>query len=163
MGAHVRRANPRDVLPPCDALQAVSISSAHRLLRRGRPFGPPLFDTELLDEARDTARLELLSRLRDDGQPRGVHFVALCANLRRQFEFVQQTWANNARFAGLSDNKDALTGDNDRPGAAPSVMTIPRRPRRWRTSPLPRFVTVRAGAYFFLPGLRALRFLADRG
>jgi hypothetical protein len=41
-----------------------------------------------------------------------------------------------------------------------SFMTIPRNPVRWRTSALPRFVVVRAGAYFFLPGVRALRFLA---
>jgi len=31
---------------------------------------------------------------------------------------------------------------------------------RRRVSQLPSFVTVRGGAYFFLPGLRALRYLA---
>jgi Dyp-type peroxidase family len=163
MGSHVRRTNPRDVLPPCGPSEALSISAAHRLIRRGRMFGPPLFDTSLLDEATDAGRLDLLEHIEDDGQPRGVHFVALCASLRRQFEFVQQTWVNNARFGGLTDSKDAVTGDNGRPGATPSVMTIPRRSLRWRTSALPRFVTVRGGAYFFLPGLRALRFLSGRG
>jgi hypothetical protein len=39
-------------------------------------------------------------------------------------------------------------------------MTIPARPLRLRTSALPRFVTVKAGAYFFMPSLRALQFLA---
>ena len=39
-------------------------------------------------------------------------------------------------------------------------MTIPRRPFRLRTAALPRFVTVRAGAYLFMPSLTALRFLA---
>jgi hypothetical protein len=29
-----------------------------------------------------------------------------------------------------------------------------------RVSDLPQFVTVRGGAYFFLPGLRALRYIA---
>jgi hypothetical protein len=28
---------------------------------------------------------------------------------------------------------------------------------------LPRFVSVRGGAYFFLPGIRALRYLASDG
>ena len=84
------------------------------------------------------------------------------ASLRRQFEFVQQTWANNHHFGGLADNKDPLIGDNDRPAGPVSFMTIPRRPARLRTFALPRFVTVRAGAYFFLPGLRALRFLSLR-
>ena len=39
-------------------------------------------------------------------------------------------------------------------------MTIPHRPFRLRTAALPRFVKVRAGAYLFMPSLRALRFLA---
>jgi hypothetical protein len=30
-------------------------------------------------------------------------------------------------------------------------------------SRLPQFVTVRGGAYFFLPSLRALRYFADAG
>jgi len=33
-----------------------------------------------------------------------------------------------------------------------------------RVSGLPQFVTVRGGAYFFLPGIRALRYIAgERG
>jgi len=32
-----------------------------------------------------------------------------------------------------------------------------------RIAGLPRFVTVHGGAYFFLPGLRALRYIADVG
>jgi hypothetical protein len=32
-----------------------------------------------------------------------------------------------------------------------------------RLSGLPQFVTVRGGAYFFLPGIRALRYLAQIG
>jgi hypothetical protein len=41
-------------------------------------------------------------------------------------------------------------------------MTIPRKTGLHRTSPLPRFVTVSASAYLFMPGVRALRFLGDR-
>ena len=73
---------------------------------------------------------------------------------------MQQTWCNNPRFGGLHDNKDPIVGDNGAPGEPPSRMTIPGG-RRWRTAALPRFVTVRAGAYLFMPGLRALRFLAQ--
>jgi hypothetical protein len=39
-------------------------------------------------------------------------------------------------------------------------MTIPKRPVRKRIKGLPAFTTIRGGAYFFLPGIRALRFLA---
>ena len=161
-GAHIRRVNPRDVVVPCAPEQSLSVSASHRLLRRGRVYGAPLFDQTVLDFPLDPKRLAFLGNLRDDGQPRGIHFLAVCGSLRKQFEFVQQTWANNPRFAGLTDNKDPLTGDNDRPGAASGFMTIPANPIRVRLGPLPRFVTVRGGGYFFLPGIAALRFLARR-
>jgi hypothetical protein len=40
-------------------------------------------------------------------------------------------------------------------------MTIPKRPVRRKLMGLPALTTVRGGAYFFLPGIRALRFLAS--
>ena len=36
---------------------------------------------------------------------------------------------------------------------------IPKRPIRKKITGLPAFTTVRGGAYFFLPGLKALRYL----
>jgi hypothetical protein len=39
-------------------------------------------------------------------------------------------------------------------------MTIPAQPLRLRTAALPRFVTVKAGAYLFMPSMRALQYLA---
>jgi hypothetical protein len=39
-------------------------------------------------------------------------------------------------------------------------MTIPNRPIRKKIKGLPAFTTVRGGAYFFLPGIKALRYLA---
>jgi len=38
-------------------------------------------------------------------------------------------------------------------------MVTPDRPVRIQVEGLPRFVTVRAGTFFFLPGFRALRAL----
>ena len=40
-------------------------------------------------------------------------------------------------------------------------MTIPKRPIRKKITGLPAFTTMKGGAYFFLPGIRALRYLAD--
>jgi len=40
------------------------------------------------------------------------------------------------------------------------VFTIPEQPFRTRVCGLPEFVSTLGGAYFFLPGLRALRYLA---
>ncbi len=144
VGAHVRRANPRDAIRPNGPQQSLGMSEAHRLLRRGRVFGPPPAPAAVPDE----------------GRPRGIHFLCVNASIRSQFEFVQQTWCNNPHFSGLRDNRDPLVGDSAGPGQPPSHMTIPRRPTLLRTSAVPRFVTVRAGAYLFLPSLTTLRFLA---
>jgi Dyp-type peroxidase family len=160
LGAHVRRTNPRDDVKPYPAAESLSMSEAHRLLRRARVFGPTLFDPKhLADATSDACRTALLA-LTEDGRARGIHFFCVNANIRSQFEFVQQTWSNNPRFGGLNDNKDPISGDNNRKDEPSSHMTIPAQPLRLRTSALPRFVTVRAGAYLFMPGLRALQFLA---
>jgi hypothetical protein len=90
---------------------------------------------------------------------RGIHFFSVNASIRSQFEFVQQTWCNNPRFGGLSANKDPLVGDHARTGEEPTRMTIPQPAGGFRTGPLRRIVTVRGGAYLFMPGLSALRFL----
>jgi len=69
-------------------------------------------------------------------------------------------------FAGLLDETDPLVGrrtatvggGGDAPG---NTMTIQAEPIRTRVHGLRDFVTVKGGAYFFLPGLRALRYLAS--
>jgi Dyp-type peroxidase family len=136
LGAHIRRANPRDGLDP-DAGPEQSLQSVnrHRLLRRGRAYGDPSGPGE-----------------------RGIHFICLNANIARQFEFVQHTWLNNPKFAGLYDDTDPLVATHQ--GDVGRTLTVQARPLRQRVTGLPAFVTVRGGAYFFLPGVRALRFLA---
>lgn len=163
LGAHIRRTNPRDVIKPYATAQSLSMSEAHRLLRRARAFGPALFDAAVLTDPGKLAGRRVLLELADDGNARGTHFFCVNANIRRQFEFVQQTWCNNPRFGSLNDNKDPISGDNARTDQPSSHMTIPRRPFRVRTAALPRFVKVRAGAYLFMPSLAALRFLAAIG
>jgi Dyp-type peroxidase family len=164
VGAHVRRTNPRDALRPYPRQQSLNMTEAHRLIRRGRVFGPPLFDPGVLRLGSDEACQTLLE-LRDDGRARGVHFFCVNASLKSQFEFVQQTWSNNPRFGGLNDNMDPLTSSPCEEETS-SRMTIPRRGApagagALRTQVLPRFVTVKAGAYLFLPSLTALRFLGN--
>jgi hypothetical protein len=136
------------------------MSEAHRLLRRGRVFGPTSVDPKALADATSDACRTALLALTEDGRARGIHFFCVNASIRSQFEFVQQTWCNNPRFGGLNDNKDPISGDNNRTDEPSSHMTIPAQPLRLRTAALPRFVTVKAGAYLFMPSLRALQFLA---
>jgi len=112
-------------------------SNRHRIIRRGRSYQ---------DRASAT------------GEPgkRGLLFVAINADIGRQFELIQQSWINNSKFNGLQDEKDPIVSDNDGNG----TMTIQATPLRRRIHGLPRFVTVRGGGYFFLPGIKAIDFLA---
>jgi hypothetical protein len=84
------------------------------------------------------------------------------ANIKRQFEFVQSAWLMGSRFAGLTES-DPLLGHRlpDAGNCPTDGFSMPQAdgPDR-RLSGLPQFVTVRGGAYFFLPGIRALRYLA---
>ena len=135
IGAHIRRANPRDSLAPNPA-SSLNTSDLHRLLRRGRSY-----------EAAGNGRPET-----------GLYFLCLAANLSRQFEFVQHSWLNNTTFGGLYDDTDPLAGTRQPAGA---TFTVPQRPVRRRYRGVPQFVRTRGGAYFFLPGISALRYLTQ--
>jgi Dyp-type peroxidase family len=149
LGAHVRRANPRDSLDPHPGTaRSVAVNKRHRLLRRGRKYGSLVGLDDLLSAGTDT-------QWRDDD--RGLHFICLVANLSRQFEFVQHSWLGDPRFDALYDHPDPLLGPEPAGGR---TFSVPADPVRRRYTDLPRFVAVRGGAYFFLPGLRALRYLA---
>jgi Dyp-type peroxidase family len=136
-GAHARRANPRDAL---DHEGSVNVR-LHRLIRRGTSYGP------ILPEG----------VLEDDGADRGIIFVFAGAHPKRQFEFVKTQWLNDGIFIGAPAEKDPLVGPNDGSG----MFTIPQRPVRRRLQDLPPFVVTRGGEYCFVPGLRALRWLAE--
>jgi len=137
IASHVRRTNPRDSLgsKPDKALE---LANLHRILRRGRVFGPPFDDPH-----------------EGDVEPeRGLHFICLNANIERQFEFIQHTWCNNPKFAGRYDEQDPLITYQPDGGGR---LTIQQTPVRRRVVDIPSFVTTRGGAYFFLPGIRAVR------
>ena len=136
-GSHIRRANPRHSMPAVPGLV-----SRHRLLRRGMPYGPPL-------PADATA---------DDGQPRGLLFMAYCASIARQFEFVQREWLNDGNALGLGDTVDPVAGH----GGAGRRFAVPGR-EPCVLGDLPPLVRPVAGAYLFAPGLSGLRWLAERG
>jgi Dyp-type peroxidase family len=108
-----------------------------RLIRRGMPYGQPLPDAA-----------------RDDGLDRGLVGIFLNADIERQYEFVQREWLNAPSFDGLWNETDPILGSAGRD------FTWQRRPIPRRRANLPRFVTVRGGEYFFVPGISALRFLS---
>ncbi len=148
-GAHIRRANPRDMLSTLSPPESKTVVNHHRILRRGRPYGPPFPDP---------------TAARDDGQKRGLLFFCVNASISRQFEFVQQTWLNDPKLARRWNEPDPVTGSQDNIDAAAQTaagaeFTIPQATTRLRLQNVPQFVTVRAGAYLFLPSLTALRAL----
>jgi Dyp-type peroxidase family len=130
LGAHIRRMNPRDT--------AVNIQR-RRMIRRGATYGPPLPEGAP-----------------EDGVDRGIAAFILCASLVRQFEFAQNVWINDPNFHELGNERDPIIGNQD----GTLDMTIPKRPIRRKITGLPAFTTVKGGAYFFLPGIKALSYLA---
>ena len=170
LGAHIRRANPRNADFPRKPPNVVAFLLAllgfggtnpredvespvrfHRVLRRGREFGPGLTPSE----ARAPAP--------PNDPARGLRFLAVNANIMRQFEFLQNAWMRNTKFDGLTGESDPIVGNRAPIPGCPVTdgFTLPRAGgARRRISGVPQFVTVQGGAYFFLPSLRALRYLA---
>jgi Dyp-type peroxidase family len=138
-GSHVRRANPRDGLAKnaASAQTLLDASNNHRILRRGRNFGPPVED-----------------RYQDDQKERGLLFICLNSDIARQFEFVQQNWILNRNFATLFDESDPLVGPK-------GPFTIREQPLR-RIVEVETFVQAAGGEYFFLPSIPALDYLGRR-
>ena len=136
---------------------AIASARFHRILRRGREYGTKVDPAAALDPSTP-----------DPGA--GLQFLCLNANIARQFEFVQGAWLANAKFAGLTGEQDPLVGNRE-PFPVPPVSAAPQRtdsftrpgaePDRRRATGVPQFVTVRGGAYFFLPGLAALKWIAS--
>ena len=130
LGSHARRLNPRDT--------AVNMNR-RRMIRRGATYG------EALPEG-----------AADDGVDRGIAAFIICASLIRQFEFAQNVWINDPAFHELGNERDPIAGTQD----GSLEYTIPNRPIRKVLKGLPAFTTLKGGAYFFLPGISALRYLA---
>lgn len=153
IGSHVRRSNPRDSLDPTPGSQeSIDVGKRHRLIRRGRAYGPPV--------APSMASGDILAA-GDDARERGLHFICFNTHIGRQFEFIQHTWINSPKFDGLYADDDPLMGDRGAGGKGDGgTFVVQAAPVRKRVVGLPRFVHVRGGAYFFMPGIRAVRFLA---
>ncbi|MCV7230472.1 Dyp-type peroxidase [Mycolicibacterium komossense] len=130
LGSHARRLNPRDT---------AHNMNRRRMIRRGATYGPAL--------AEDAS---------DDGVDRGIAAFIICASLVRQFEFAQNVWINDRNFHELGNEHDPICGTQD----GTLDYTVPKRPIRTVHRGLPAFTTLKGGAYFFLPGINALRYLA---
>ena len=132
LGAHIRRMNVRDG-------RVSRIMNRRLIIRRGGTYGPGLPEGAP-----------------EDGVNRGIAIFGGCVDIARQFEFLISVWANDPEFLELNE-KDPFAGSLD--GAV--EMTIPKRPIKKKVKGLNAFTTVTGGAYFFLPGIKALKYLAS--
>ncbi len=135
IGAHMRRANPRD-----QPMKPVGDSLARRIMRRAIPYGPQWKAGDPIDHV-----------------PRGLvgHFIG--ASLLLQFETIMDEWINT----GLTE--PAISGTNDvllGPDPSHARLDIPCADGSTTTvSGFGPFITTRAGIYGFLPSLSALRWI----
>jgi deferrochelatase/peroxidase EfeB len=91
----------------------------------------------------------------------GLLFGCFNADISRQFEFIQYTWANYPKFKQLYADPDPFIGvrENPLPGDGQN-FTIPQPTANKVITGLKRFVTVKGGAYFFFPSVSAIKFLS---
>ncbi|BAV08325.1 Dyp-type peroxidase family [Filimonas lacunae] len=152
IGSHIRRTNPRDAMD-VDLKTSIEISNKHRILRRGRSYGKPV--CESLEPS------EILSSKNFEGE-RGLHFLCFNTSIARQFEFIQNAWVNNPKLFNLNNERDPIIGNNHHPEDEhkSGFFSTPRNGLRKRLSNIPPFVTVKGGAYFFMPGIKALSYLS---
>jgi deferrochelatase/peroxidase EfeB len=158
-GAHIRRANPRDSFVFGFHKQAegatkeqvdeqfaeeikeqLRIVNRHRIFRIGRPYEPQ----------------ECLGAQKEKLDKPGLLFMCLNADIERQFEFIQQSWVLGPSFHSLQNEVDPLVGNRN----GSETFSIPTPDGPVWIKDIKNFVRVRGGGYFFLPGKRALRFLA---
>jgi Dyp-type peroxidase family len=133
LGAHVRRANPRQ-------------NGRHRLIRRGLSYGQPLAEGAGEDADKDE---------------RGLWFVAFNASIEDQFEFIQKVWLNSSSFGTLSDARDPIASTNAaRAFSIEGDHAAGRKPIVLLD--IPDFVTCHGGQYYLYPGLGGLTFLLSQ-
>lgn len=143
---HIRRINPRGSLEygVHDAYDTPgALVNRRRILRRGLPYG----------NVKDATR--------DDGN-HGIIFMALNADIQRQFEFIQQQWINYANDFKEGNDKEVLLGNHD--ANNPGKVVLQAEPGSGKpphfVANIPRLIETRGGDYFFIPSITALKMIA---
>lgn len=121
LGAHIRRMNPRSSRVP-------GLRHSRRLIRRG-------MKAEWQEQ--ENQRVGLL----------GLFF---CANLERQFEFVQRNWIQGSAVNGLRGSQDPIAGIRS------ECTRFQLAAQKDTIIDVPPLVTTRGCLYLFYPGLRML-------
>ena len=147
VGAHVRRANPRDLLGR-DGQE----SGRHRIIRRSMPYGPPFGGWD--DDMSEAGSCAGEAACGAEKGTRGLIFMCFNADLARQFEVVQGQWCDDGNVFGLGDDQDYLLGSDTE-----GKLTVEGKPPFFATRGC-RVVITRGCEYLLMPGLTALERLA---
>jgi Dyp-type peroxidase family len=132
--AHIRKVYPRASVPPGE-----EESEKRRIMRRGIPFG------STFDPSGGPAH--------GPDADRGLMFQCFCADLERQFEFLQSHWVNDPRFPHDGDGRDPVIGRE-----SSNILRRPRAPDAHLA--FQQFVTTSGAVYAFAPSMTTLRRLA---
>ena len=145
-GSHLRRQNPRDSVDNHNRHISLKLSKQHRIIRRARLYG------EIYEGSPTNTR--------PSGEV-GLLFICFNADISRQFEFLQYTWANLPKNKELYSDPDPIIGVKENPSSEEEQnFTVQDLPVNRTVKGMPRVISVKGGAYFFLPSINVLRYLS---
>ena len=156
--AHIRKVNPRGDIERQSGSTDPARGRIHIMARRGITYGtlrPHTGDGSDFDDAG-----------REPEKDIGLLFMAYMASLENQFEFTQQSWANNPGFVGNinpASNRphtgiDSIMGQSAIAGDREHTYQDDWTPGQSATThSFAQFVTMKGGEYFFAPSLMFLR------
>lgn len=146
--SHIRKTNPRG---DSSRQFGVSLESEmrHTMARRGIIYGKRKQNAKTKElEDQPTAGVGLL-------------FMSFQQNIATQFEFIQQSWANNDNFVKGSTGGDGIIGQgitsggmHQYPRVYGDASTIATANTQFQD-----FVTTKGGEYFFAPSLSGIKAL----
>ncbi len=133
LAAHIRKMNPR-----------VGDADTHRLLRRGIAYGES-YDLEAQVGSAGSREAD-----------RGLLFVSYQASIRNQFEFVQQSWANNSAFPTHASpaGHDPIIGQDQ---SGKRFFGIPGPHASMPITDIDPFVVTTGTLYCFQPSISMLK------
>ncbi len=145
-GSHLRRTNPRDNFEDNGVKESIRLTRRHRIIRRARLYGDPYEGSPLNHSPNGEV---------------GLMFTCFNADISRQYEFIQYTWANYPKFKQLYNDPDPICGvkENPLPGTEQN-FTIPGKPVNKYVTGLKKFVYTKGGAYFFFPSITTINYLS---
>lgn len=94
--------------------------------------------------------------LEGSGADVGLLFMAYNVDIARQFEFIQQSWANNAGFPQGGTGIDPIIGQGQIRRPPYTKCPVAHGDVRKHEQDFQQFVTMRGGEYFFAPSISGL-------